>query len=59
MYRALEHQLAGAPSSSSPSTTTAAAPDYLALRRMAAAHIRSHPDDFIPFVYDEVRYAHM
>ncbi|GFR39954.1 hypothetical protein Agub_g32 [Astrephomene gubernaculifera] len=54
LYRAIEDQLTQhaqqAPTSSSSSTSV---PDYQTLRRLAAAHIRSHADDFLPFVYDE------
>lgn len=28
-------------------------PDYLALRHLAAVHIRSHVDDFLPFILDD------
>ncbi|KAG2482912.1 hypothetical protein HYH03_018192 [Edaphochlamys debaryana] len=49
LYRAVEDQLtqaAGGGASAPP-------PDYLALRRLAAAHIRAHADEFSPFIYDE------
>ena len=42
MYRAVEDQLALAGS--------APAPDHAELRRRAAAFMRAHPDDFLPFL---------
>jgi OTU domain-containing protein 6 len=43
-----------------PCTTHAPSPalppqryDYQQLRTLAASHIRSHPDEFLPFIYDE------
>lgn len=46
MYRAVEDQLGQAGGAAS-------APDHLALRKLAAAHIRAHADDFLPFIFDE------
>ncbi|KXZ45272.1 hypothetical protein GPECTOR_56g368 [Gonium pectorale] len=46
LYRAVEDQLSQQAGASSPH-------DHLALRRLAAAHIRSHADDFLPFIFDE------
>ncbi|EFJ40158.1 hypothetical protein VOLCADRAFT_69916, partial [Volvox carteri f. nagariensis] len=46
LYRTVEDQLAQAQS-------RRAVPDYLALRRLAASHIRAHAEDFLPFIYDE------
>ena len=49
LYRSIEDQLhqealVGAP-----------VPGYQELRERAAGFMRDHPDDFIPFIYDEVR----
>ncbi|KAG2444687.1 hypothetical protein HXX76_001431 [Chlamydomonas incerta] len=47
MYRAVEDQLGQAGAGAAPP------PDHLALRRLAAGYIRSHADDFLPFIFDE------
>lgn len=49
LYRSLEDQL-----SQQRDPASEAAPTYQQLRERAAAYIRAHPGDFIPFVYDEV-----
>eukprot|EP00195_Chlamydomonas_chlamydogama_P017882 CAMPEP_0202896522 /NCGR_PEP_ID=MMETSP1392-20130828/5518_1 /ASSEMBLY_ACC=CAM_ASM_000868 /TAXON_ID=225041 /ORGANISM="Chlamydomonas chlamydogama, Strain SAG 11-48b" /LENGTH=366 /DNA_ID=CAMNT_0049581913 /DNA_START=53 /DNA_END=1153 /DNA_ORIENTATION=- len=45
MYRAIEDQLQQAGAASPPT--------FQQLRERAAAHIRAHPDDFMPFIYNE------
>ncbi|GIL87437.1 hypothetical protein Vretimale_1658 [Volvox reticuliferus] len=56
LYRSIEDQLAQAAAAGSADEAAAGAdsvPDHLALRRLAASHIRSHADEFLPFIYDE------
>ena len=48
LYRAVEDQL---------STSGSGGADMSALRQQAAAYIREHPQDFSPFIYDEVGVA--
>ncbi|GIL44074.1 hypothetical protein Vafri_1633 [Volvox africanus] len=56
LYRSIEDQLIQATGAGSGDEAAAGAggvPDHLALRRLAASHIRSHADEFLPFIYDE------
>ncbi|GLC46713.1 hypothetical protein PLESTB_001355500 [Pleodorina starrii] len=62
LYRSVEDQLSQAAAAASPvaggtggsgGTDGSGVPDHQALRRLAAAHIRSHSDDFLPFIYEE------
>ncbi|GLI70062.1 hypothetical protein VaNZ11_014833 [Volvox africanus] len=55
LYRSIEDQLIQAAAAGSRDEAAAGAggvPDHLALRRLAASHIRSHADEFLPFIYD-------
>lgn len=60
LYRAIEDQLAQQAPAAGPAggdggagSGGQAAADVQALRALAAAYIRSHADDFMPFIYDE------
>ena len=58
LYRSIEDQLSRQQQQQQegqPSPTVAVPSGYQQLREQAAAYIRAHPDDFIPFIFDEVK----
>jgi len=53
MFRAIEDQLRCEQDPSVPASSGTVALDYLELRRLAAAHMRDHAEQFIPFLEAE------